>query len=95
MTKSELINAVHNAAHDNEIEVTKKDTGVIIDIVFAQVAAAVQEEKRFSYPSFGTFTVKHRKEREGRNPRTKAPITIPASNTVNFKPAPALKDRIN
>lgn len=97
MTKSELINAVHAEATsgDDGIEITKKDTGTIIDIVFGQVAAAIEDEKRFSYPSFGTFTVKHRKEREGRNPRTKEPITIPASNTVNFKPAPALKDRIN
>ncbi len=95
MTKSELISAVHNAATEQDIEITKKATGELIDIVFDQVAEAVKSEKRFSYPGFGTFTVKHRKAREGRNPRTKAPITIPASNTVNFKPSPTLKDRIN
>ena len=97
MTKSELINAVHADATggENAINITKKNTGEIIDIIFSKVAEAIEGEKRFSYPSFGTFTVKHRKEREGRNPRTKEPITIPASNTVNFKPAPALKERIN
>ncbi|MEM1348346.1 MAG: HU family DNA-binding protein [Myxococcota bacterium] len=95
MTKSDLINAVHAAAADADIEMTKKATGELIDIVFDQVASAIDSEKRFAYPNFGTFTVKHRKEREGRNPRTKKPITIPASNTVNFKPAPTLRDSIN
>lgn len=95
MTKSDLINAVHAAADDQDIEITKKDTGELIDIVFEQVAAAIQAEERFSYPNFGTFSVKHRSAREGRNPRTKEKITIPASNTVNFKPAPTLKDLVN
>ena len=95
MTKEELINAVHAAASDAEIDLTKKATGQFIDALFEQVSAAINEEKRFSYPNFGTFTVKHRKAREGRNPRTKEPITIPASNTVNFKPSPTLKDLIN
>jgi|TARA_Y100000588_G_C13769594_1_gene717614 DNA-binding protein HU-beta len=95
MTKSELINAVNEAAADAEIELTKKATGELIDILFEKVSAAINEEQRFSYPNFGTFTVKHRKAREGRNPRTKEPITIPASNTVNFKPSPTLKDLIN
>ena len=95
MTKSELINAGNEAAADADIELTKKATGELIDILFDKVSAAINEEKRFSYPNFGTFTVKHRKAREGRNPRTKEPITIPASNTVNFKPSPTLKDLIN
>jgi nucleoid DNA-binding protein len=95
MTKAELINEVNAAAKDEDIELTKKDTGTLIDIIFEKVAFAIEDEQRFSYPNFGTFKVKHRKEREGRNPRTGEPITIPASNTVRFKPSPALKDRIN
>lgn len=95
MTKNDLINAVNEAATKAEVELTKKATGELIDIIFDEVSKAIDEDKRFSYPNFGTFTVKHRKKREGRNPRTKEPITIPASNTVNFKPSPTLKDRIN
>ena len=95
MTKSDLINAVHAAAAEKSIEVTKKATGELIDLVFDEVSKAVVAEERFSYPSFGTFSVKKRKEREGRNPRTKEAITIPASNTISFKPAPALKDSVN
>ena len=95
MTKSDLINAVNDAANTQSIELTKKDTGALIDLIFEHVSKAIEKEQRFSYPNFGTFTVKHRKAREGRNPRTKEAITIPASNTVNFKPAPTLKDQIN
>ena len=95
MTKSELIDAVNATAAEHDIDLTKKATGELIDIIFAQVSDAINDEDRFSYPKFGTFTVKYRKEREGRNPRTKEPITIPASYSVNFKPSPTLKDLVN
>lgn len=95
MTKSELINAVHTRAADNGIDLTKKATGEMLDILFDVVAGSINSDQRFSYPGFGTFTVKHRKAREGRNPRTGKPIKIPASYTVAFKPAPNLKDLVN
>jgi DNA-binding protein HU-beta len=95
MTKTDLINAVNDRANEGGIELTKKDTGELLDIVFDVVAGAVSHERRFSYPGFGTFSVKHRKEREGRNPRTGKPIKIPASYTVGFKPAPKLRDEVN
>jgi DNA-binding protein HU-beta len=95
MTKAELIDAVNQSAAEEGIELTKKDTRALVDIVFETVGGSIEDEKRFSYPNFGTFNVKHRKAREGRNPRTGDPIQIPASNTVGFKPSPALKDQIN
>ncbi|MBA2664881.1 MAG: HU family DNA-binding protein [Bradymonadaceae bacterium] len=95
MTKSELINAVNSAADAKGIVLTKKDTGEVIDILFDTIAAAIQETERFSYPNFGTFSVKHRKAREGRNPRTGSPIKIESSKSVSFKPAPNLRDRVN
>jgi len=95
MTKSELINKVHERAENEGIEITKKATGEILDLAFDVIAAAIDHEKRFSYPQFGTFSVKHRKAREGRNPRTGKPIKIKSSYTVSFKPAPSLKDRVN
>ncbi len=95
MTKSELIDAIHGRCDDAGIELTKKATGEILNITFDVISGAIDHEKRFSYPKFGTFTVKHRKAREGRNPRTGEPIQIPASYTVSFKPSPTLKDRVN
>ena len=94
MTKAELIDAVCSAAKEQDISLTKKDTGNLVDIVFDKVAQSIQQDERLSYPNFGTFTLKHRAEREGRNPRTGKPITIPASKTVGFKPAPSLKTRL-
>jgi DNA-binding protein HU-beta len=89
MTKAELVeNILKNKAFNT---LSKKATGELVDAVFENVAKAIKKEKRFSYPSFGTFTVQKRKARKGRNPQTGAEININASKTVKFKPAPELK----
>jgi DNA-binding protein HU-beta len=88
MTKAELINLV---AETKGLEVTKKDVESILDLAMDGIAKAVRKDRRFSYPGFGTFTVRTRKARMGVNPQTKKPIKIPASKTVGFKPAPVLK----
>ena len=95
MTKSELIDAINSAAADEDIDLTKKDTRALIDIVFNTVTEAIDTEDRFSYPNFGTFKVKFRKARDGRNPRTGDKIRIPASYSVGFKPSPSLKEVVN
>ena len=89
MTKADLIEAVLKDCRD--VEITKKATTELVDSVFAQVARAVKRDKKFIYPGFGTFTVKSRKARLGRNPQTGEEIKIKASKTVGFKPAPTLK----
>ena len=89
MTKAELIDAVQSATGES-----KKRTADIVDAVFGAVGSAVSNDGRFSYPGFGTFTVRERKARTGRNPRTGESIKIPASKTVAFKPAPSLKDSL-
>ncbi len=94
MTKSELINAVNDAATEKGITLNKKETGELIDALFEVVSGVIQETERFAYPNFGTFTVKHRKAREGRNPRSGETIQIAASKSVAFKAAPSLRDRI-
>jgi DNA-binding protein HU-beta len=89
MTKSELIDAV-NAALGGRY--TKKDTGAAVQAVFDVVADGIRKGGRIAYPDFGTFTVKERAAREGRNPRTKETLTIAASKSVGFKAAPKLKE---
>ncbi|TMA11472.1 MAG: HU family DNA-binding protein [Deltaproteobacteria bacterium] len=86
MTKSDLINAVAKGA-----KVNKKVAGEVMDATFETLARAIKKEKRFLVPGFGTFTVRSRKARKGRNPQTGADIMIKASRTVGFKPAPDLK----
>ena len=92
MTKSDLIDAVVEQAGIDGL--TKKAAEAIVDATFDQLKEAIVEEQRFSYPGFGTFNVKSRAARKGRNPRTGGEITIPASQTVTFKPAPRFKDAL-
>ena len=89
LTKDELINAVIKSCKDNGL--TKRLAGDVIDAAFETISKAIKKEKRFAYPSFGTFTVRSRKARKGRNPQTGEEIKIKASKTVGFKPAPTLK----
>ena len=86
MTKGELINAVAKSAN-----ITKVAAGEARDATFESIAKAIKKSKRFQVPDFGTFTVRSRKARKGRNPQTGAAINIKASRTVGFKPAPVLK----
>ncbi|HWH76464.1 MAG TPA: HU family DNA-binding protein [Candidatus Binatus sp.] len=86
MTKADLVEAVATAAQLN-----KRVAGEAVDATFEGIAKAIRKSKRFQVPGFGTFTVRSRKARKGRNPQTGAAITIKASRTVGFKPAPDLK----
>ena len=89
MKKQDLINTV---CENTNLELTRKLTGEIIDTTFNEITGLLQNEGgKFTYPGFGTFAVKARSERQGINPKTKQKITIPASNTVGFKPASAWK----
>lgn len=90
MTKAELIEQVYA----NNEGLTKKQTQDVVDSVFTSLSEAIKKDGRFTYPGFGTFTVKERASREGRNPRTGDAIKIPASKTVGFKPAPKFKDSL-
>jgi DNA-binding protein HU-beta len=89
MTKAELVDQVVKASKSTNL--SKKAASELIDVVFDTVGKAIKKEARFSYPGFGTFSVKKRAARKGRNPRTGAEIRIKASKTVGFKPAPSLK----
>ncbi len=86
MTKADLINLVAKGA-----KISKRAAGSAVDATFEGIARAIKKEKRFQVPGFGTFSVRSRKARKGRNPQTGIEITIKASRTVGFKPSPGLK----
>jgi nucleoid DNA-binding protein len=86
MTKGELIETV--ARQTGQPKATVELT---METVFDQIARAIRRDKRFWVPGFGTFSVRRRRARAGFNPRTNAPMTIPAARTVGFRPAPKLK----
>ena len=75
-------------------DLSKRLVSDVIDATFESIGKSIKKEKRFSYPAFGTFTVRKRKERKGRNPQTGEEIKIKASKTVGFKPAPTLKSSL-
>jgi len=86
MTKGELIEAVAK-----KCKCSKVMAQGCVDTAIQQIGKAIKKEKRLALPGLGTFSVRKRKARKGRNPQTGATINIKASKTVGFKPAPALK----
>ena len=90
MNKAELIDAV--AA---EAGLSKADAGRAVDAVVDSVSSALSKGQQVSVVGFGTFSVKHRAARSGRNPRTGETIQIAASNVPGFKAGKALKDAVN
>ncbi len=90
MNKSDLINSI--AASTG---LTKADAGRALDATTSNIARSLQQGQSVSLVGFGTFSVKHRKARAGRNPRTGETIQIRASNNPSFKAGKALKDAVN
>lgn len=89
MTRAELI---ENLAKKHDL--TKVAAADVVSDIFDTITKAVKKTGRFSYQGFGTFTLKKRKARKGRNPHTGESIKIKASKTVGFKPSKNLKDRL-
>ncbi|MFO0723321.1 MAG: HU family DNA-binding protein [Myxococcota bacterium] len=90
MTKTELLDAIAKARP----ELKKKDVSVLVESLFSSIAASVKKDGTFTFPGFGTFRLRKRKARDGRNPQTGETMKIKASKTIGFKPAKALKDRL-
>ena len=88
MNKGELINAV--AANG----LTKKDAETAINAVFGAIEDALAKGEAVQLIGFGTFGVKERAAREGRNPRTGEVVKIAASKVPTFKAGKALKDKV-
>lgn len=90
MNKTELIAAVAN-----EAEITKKDAEKAVKAVFSVISDSLTKGDKVQIIGFGTFEVRQRKAREGRNPRNNEPIQIEASKTPVFKAGKQLKDLVN
>ena len=87
MNKSELINAVAE-----KTALSKKDSEAAVTAVLDAITAALADGDEVRLVGFGTFEVKKREARIGRNPKTKEEIKIPATKVPAFKPGKALKD---
>lgn len=90
MNKSELVDAVSESAN-----LSKADATRAVDAVIDSVTRALKRGDQVSLVGFGTFSVKNRAARTGRNPQTGQTIHIAASNVPGFKAGKALKDAVN
>ncbi len=89
MNKAELVAAVAAKA-----ELSKKDAAEAIDAVLATITDALKNDDKVQVVGFGTFEVRQRAARKGKNPQTGAVVDIPAAKVPAFKAGKALKDAI-
>lgn len=83
------------AAVVDQAQITKKDAKKAVEAVFSTISDSLAKGDKVQLLGFGTFEVRDRKGREGRNPRTNEPIQIEASKTPAFKAGKQLKDLVN
>jgi len=91
MTKQELIESV--AKRNGNIP--KKDIETVVDTVFDCMAGALARGERIEFRGFGSFSIKTRNAREGRNPKTSEKVSVPSKRVTHFTPGKELKERVN
>lgn len=90
MTKADLVEDVAHAS-----ELTKKDAERLVEIVFESIIETLNHGEKIELRGFGSFRVRERGARRGRNPKTGDPVNIPAKRVPYFKPGKELKELIN
>lgn len=90
MTKADLVEDVARAA-----ELTKKDAEKLVELVFECIIDSLNRGEKIELRGFGSFRVRERGARRGRNPKTGAPVDIPAKSVPYFKPGKEMKELIN
>ena len=90
MTKADLVEEVVKVA-----SVSKKDAETIVNTVFSSIVDALQHEDKIELRGFGSFRVRRRRSRQGRNPKTGDRVDVPEKRIPYFKPGKELKDLIN
>jgi len=90
LTKADIISAV---AEDQEL--SRRQVGAIVDMVFDEIRTALQKGEKVALTPFGSFVVRQRKAREGRNPKTGASIKIAARKVPAFVAGKGLKEAVS
>jgi len=89
MHKPELAAAIAERA-----DLSKDKASQVLNVILDEITGSVSEGQDVTLIGFGTFSVRERAARTGKNPQTGQPLTIPASKTVAFKPGKGLKDAV-
>jgi integration host factor subunit beta len=90
MTKAELVEEVTQLG-----DLTRRDGEVIVDTIFDAVIGALKAGDKIEIRGFGSFRIRQRKPRIGRNPKTGAKVDVPAKRVPYFKPSKELRDLVN
>jgi len=90
MTKAELVDEVARQA-----DLTRKHSEVIVDAVFSSIVDALTQGDKIELRGFGSFRVRRRGSRTGRNPKTGQGVVVPAKKVPYFKPGKELRELIN
>lgn len=90
MTKTDLVSAVAE-----DVQITKKVSAEVVDAVLQKITGALAKGEDVSFVGFGTFKVRERAARTGRNPSTGEVMQIAASKAVTFKAGKSLKEIVN
>jgi integration host factor subunit beta len=90
MTKADLIDEVSRV-----VEVTRKDSEVIVDSIFDSVVRSLKLGEKIEIRGFGSFRTRQRQSRIGRNPKTGERVEVPSKRIPYFKPSKELKDLVN
>ncbi len=89
MKKADLISSVAE-----EFELTRRQVTEVVDMVFDEITGALQKGDKVALVPFGSFIVRQRKKREGRNPKTGEKLTIAARKVPAFQAGKALRDAV-
>jgi integration host factor subunit beta len=90
MTKAELVDNVAD-----KVNLTKKQTEVIVNILFSSITEALSDGDKVELRGFGSFRIRDRNPREGRNPKTGDTVHIPAKKVPFFKAGKELREMVD
>jgi integration host factor subunit beta len=90
MTKAELVDEVARV-----VQLTKKQAETIVNIVFDSIVDSLRSGQKIELRGFGSFRLRNRKSRTGRNPKTGEKVEVPSKKIPYFKPGKELKELIN
>lgn len=91
MTKSELVEVIA----EKQGSITRREAEVVVNTIFAAIGDALADGDRVELRGFGSFTIKHRNARIGRNPKTGESVQVPAKVVPHFKPGKELRERVD
>ena len=90
MTKADLVDAVSRVT-----ELNRKDSEIVVESLFESIVKALKSGDKLEVRGFGSFRIRERRARQGRNPKTGEKVNVPENRVPYFKPTKELKDLIN